>query len=144
MNEWELKRELELEELRQINLKNLREQEERERQKHGTLEGNLVALVLNLTAFVISLAFIIATTILKWIFYFIIFLRTRFFLKWNWYVKTEESAISLCATLLHTIFILPIIYLFKWWELWLVVGIVLLYYYYGSKNFKLKLVKTIV
>ncbi|WP_270963915.1 hypothetical protein [Campylobacter upsaliensis] len=81
MNEWELKRELELEELRQINLKNLREQEERERQKHGTLEGNLVALVLNLTAFVISLAFIIATTILKWIFYFIIFLRTRFFFK---------------------------------------------------------------
>ncbi|HEF3570938.1 TPA: hypothetical protein R9130_000847 [Campylobacter upsaliensis] len=132
MNEWELKRELELEELRQINLKNLREQEERERQKHGTLEGNLVALVLNLTAFVISLAFIIATTILKWIFYFIIFLRTRFFLKWNWYVKTEEAAISLCATLLHTIFILPIIYLFKWWELWLVVGIVLLYYYYGK------------
>ncbi|EAI8783773.1 hypothetical protein CVU14713_08035 [Campylobacter vulpis] len=132
MNEWELKRELELEELRQINLKNLREQEERERQKHGTLEGNLVALVLNLTAFAISLAFIIATTILKWIFYFIIFLRTRFFLKWNWYVKTEEAVISLCATLLHTIFILPIIYLFKWWELWLVVGIVLLYYYYGK------------
>lgn len=131
MNEWELKRELELEELRQINLKNLREQEERERQKHGTLEGNLVALVLNLTAFAISLAFIIATTILKWIFYFIIFLRTRFFLKWNWYVKTEEAVISLCATLLHTIFILPIIYLFKWWELWLV-GIVLLYYYYGK------------
>ncbi|EJA8517425.1 hypothetical protein MU007_000528 [Campylobacter upsaliensis] len=132
MNEWELKRELELEELRQINLKNLREQEERERQKHGTLEGNLVALVLNLTAFAISLAFIIATTILKWIFYFIIFLRTRFFLKWNWYVKTEEAVISLCATLLHTIFILPIIYLFKWWELWLVVGIVLLYYYYNN------------
>ncbi|EPO0095096.1 hypothetical protein ACT5EH_001387 [Campylobacter upsaliensis] len=132
MNEWELKRELELEELRQINLKNLREQEERERQKHGTLEGNLVALVLNLTAFAISLAFIIATTILKWIFYFIIFLRTRFFLKWNWYVKTEEAVISLCATLLHTIFILPVIYLFKWWELWLVVGIVLLYYYYGK------------
>ncbi|EAJ5118878.1 hypothetical protein ACRBLZ_001217 [Campylobacter upsaliensis] len=132
MNEWELERELELEELRQINLKNLREQEERERQKHGTLEGNLVALVLNLTAFAISLAFIIATTILKWIFYFIIFLRTRFFLKWNWYVKTEEAVISLCATLLHTIFILPIIYLFKWWELWLVVGIVLLYYYYGK------------
>lgn len=132
MNEWELKRELELEELRQINLKNLREQEKRERQKHGTLEGNLVALVLNLTAFAISLAFIIATTILKWIFYFIIFLRTRFFLKWNWYVKTEEAVISLCATLLHTIFILPIIYLFKWWELWLVVGIVLLYYYYGK------------
>ncbi|EAK0472140.1 hypothetical protein OQE27_001362 [Campylobacter upsaliensis] len=132
MNEWELKRELELEELRQINLKNLREQEERERQKHGTLEGNLVALVLNLTAFAISLAFIIATIILKWIFYFIIFLRTRFFLKWNWYVKTEEAVISLCATLLHTIFILPIIYLFKWWELWLVVGIVLLYYYYGK------------
>ncbi|EAI5357681.1 hypothetical protein BS377_05025 [Campylobacter upsaliensis] len=132
MNEWELKRELELEELRQINLKNLREQEERERQKHGTLEGNLVALVLNLTAFAISLAFIIATTILKWIFYFIIFLRTRFFLKWNWYVKTEEAVISLCATLLHTIFILPIIYLFKWWELWLVVGIVFLYYYYNN------------
>ncbi len=132
MNEWELERELELEELRQINLKNLREQEERERQKHGTLEGNLVALVLNLTAFAISLAFIIATTILKWIFYFIIFLRTRFFLKWNWYVKTEEAVISLCATLLHTIFILPIIYLFKWWELWLIVGIVLLYYYYGK------------
>ncbi|HEC1238065.1 TPA: hypothetical protein R0G39_001390 [Campylobacter upsaliensis] len=132
MNEWELERELELEELRQINLKNLREQEERERQKHGTLEGNLVALVLNLTAFAISLAFIIATTILKWIFYFIIFLRTRFFLKWNWYVKTEEAVISLCATFLHTIFILPIIYLFKWWELWLVVGIVLLYYYYGK------------
>ncbi|EPU7283137.1 hypothetical protein ACVY5A_001394 [Campylobacter upsaliensis] len=132
MNEWELERELELEELRQINLKNLREQEERERQKHGTLEGNLVALVLNLTAFAISLAFIIATTILKWIFYFIIFLRTRFFLKWNWYVKTEEAVISLCATLLHTIFILPIIYLFKWWELWLVVGIVFLYYYYNN------------
>ncbi|EOG8475245.1 hypothetical protein ACLI44_001090 [Campylobacter upsaliensis] len=132
MNEWELKRELELEELRQINLKNLREQEERERQKHGTLEGNLVALVLNLTAFAISLAFIIATIILKWIFYFIIFLRTRFFLKWNWYVKTEEAVISLCATLLHTIFILPIIYLFKWWELWLVVGIVFLYYYYNN------------
>lgn len=132
MNEWELERELELEELRQINLKNLREQEERERQKHGTLERNLVALVLNLTAFAISLAFIIATTILKWIFYFIIFLRTRFFLKWNWYVKTEEAVISLCATLLHTIFILPIIYLFKWWELWLIVGIVLLYYYYGK------------
>lgn len=132
MNEWELKRELELEELRQINLKNLREQEERERQKHGTLEGNLVALVLNLTAFAISLAFIIATTILKWIFYFIIFLRTRFFLKWNWYVKTEEAVISLCATLLHTIFILPIIYLFKWWELWLVIGSIFLSYYYGS------------
>lgn len=132
MNEWELKRELELEELRQINLKNLREQEERERQKHGTLEGNLVALVLNLTAFAISLAFIIATTILKWIFYFIIFLRTRFFLKWNWYVKTEEAVISLCATLLHTIFILPIIYLFKWWELWLVVGVICISYYYNN------------
>ncbi|ECL3871069.1 hypothetical protein FTH69_05340 [Campylobacter upsaliensis] len=132
MNEWELERELELEELRQINLKNLREQEERERQKHGTLEGNLVALVLNLTAFAISLAFIIATTILKWIFYFIIFLRTRFFLKWNWYVKTEEAVISLCATLLHTIFILPIIYLFKWWELWLVVGVICISYYYNN------------
>lgn len=106
MNEWELERELELEELRQINLKNLREQEERERQKHGTLEGNLVALVLNLTAFAISLAFIIATTILKWIFYFIIFLRTRFFLKWNWYVKTEGSCnIALCDTLTHDIYL---------------------------------------
>lgn len=136
MNEWELERELELEELRQINLKNLREQEERERQKHGTLEGNLVALVLNLTAFAISLAFVIATTILKWIFYFIIFLRTRFFLKWNWYVKAEKAVISACATicaaLLYTLFILPIIYLFKWWELWLVIGFIYLNYCYGK------------
>lgn len=105
---------------------------ERERQKHGTLESDSVALVLNLFIFAISFAFIIATTILKWIFYFIIFLRTRIFLKWNWYVKAEEAVISICATLLYMIFILPIIYLFKWWELWLVAGVICISHSYNN------------
>ncbi|ECP6303156.1 hypothetical protein ACRG4B_001539 [Campylobacter jejuni] len=132
MNEWELERELELERQRQINLQNLRREEEERKNKHGTLEGNLLEVVFNLIALAISLAFIITITILKWIFYFIIFLRAKFFIKWNWYVKTEKTIISICATLLYIIFILPIIYFFKWWELWLVIGSIYLNYCYGK------------
>jgi len=130
MDEWELERQ------RQINLQNLRREEEERRNKHGTLEGNLLEIIFNLIALAISLAFVIATTILKWIFYFIVFLRAKFFIKWNWYVKAEKAVISACATicaaLLYTLFILPIIYLFKWWELWLVIGFIYLNYCYGK------------
>lgn len=52
---------------------------ERERQKHGTLESDSVALVLNLFIFAISFAFIIATTILKWIFILLYFYALEFF-----------------------------------------------------------------
>ncbi|TKX28893.1 hypothetical protein [Campylobacter estrildidarum] len=129
-DEWELERQ------RQINLQNLRREEEERLKKHGTLEGTMLEIVFNLIALAISLAFIIVVTTLKWIFYFIVFLRAKFFIKWNWYVKVEKAVISACATicaaLLYTIFILPIIYLFKWWELWLVIGFIYLNYCYGK------------
>lgn len=136
MNKWELERELELEEQRQINLQNLRREEEERRNRNGTLEGNLLETIFNLIVFAINLVFIVVVTTLKWIFYFIVLLRSHLFLKWNWYVRTEKAVISacatICATLLYMIFILPIIYLFKWWELWLVIGSIFLSYYYGS------------
>lgn len=132
MSEWD---EL-LERQRQINLQNSRrEQEEREREyerKYGTLGENLFKIAWGL----IALGLIITLTLLKWIFFFIVFLRNNFFIKWNWYVKAEKAVISACATicaaLLYTIFILPIIYLFKWWELWLVIGFIYLNYCYGK------------
>lgn len=116
MNIWELERELESEELRQKNLQNLKREEAERQNKYGTLEGNLLEVVFKLIGLAISFAFIAAVAILKWIFFFVIFLRNRFFLKWNWYIKTEKAVISI----------------YKWWELWLVIGAVCLLYYYGN------------
>ncbi|EFR48713.1 hypothetical protein HCMG_00886 [Helicobacter canadensis MIT 98-5491] len=41
-----------------------------------------------------------------------------------------------CSALLYTIFILPIIYFFKWWELWLVIGFI--FYHITMEAFKNK------
>ncbi|WP_104721471.1 hypothetical protein [Helicobacter mesocricetorum] len=97
-----------LEELRQINNRRNQTRE----QDYGKLEGTLLGIVFNLFAFAIRIAFTIFFTILKWFFYFIIILRNKVLIKWNWYVKTEEI-----------IFTLP------WWELWLVIGAIWLSYY---------------
>ena len=110
MDEWELERQ------RQINLQNLRREEAERQNKYGTLEGDLLEAILKLIGLAISLTFIVVVAILKWTFFFVIFLRNRFFLKWNWYIKTEKAVISI----------------YKWWELWLVIGAVCLSYYYGG------------
>ena len=83
MDEWELERQ------RQINLQNLRREEAERQNKYGTLEGNLLEAIFKLIGLAISLTFIVVVAILKWTFFFVIFLRNRFFLKWNWYIKTE-------------------------------------------------------
>ncbi|MCX2683006.1 hypothetical protein OQH60_03910 [Campylobacter sp. MIT 21-1685] len=66
------------------------------------------------------------------IFVFVVFLRNRFFIRWNWYVKIESIVTTTLGILIYMIFVLPFILLFRWWELWLVAGAVLAYYYYGK------------
>ncbi|EKQ5604510.1 hypothetical protein P5Y76_001723 [Campylobacter coli] len=89
MDEWELERQ------RQINLQNLRREEAERQNKYGTLEGDLLEAIFKLIGLAISLTFIVVVAILKWTFFFVIFLRNRFFLKWNWYIKTEKAVISI-------------------------------------------------
>lgn len=124
----------------------LREQERQQRESSDAEARMVVGAVggiLGLFVYLIGLAFILAFYILKYLFIFIVFLRNKFFINWGWYVKTENAiyqcylwlkklVIKIFEIFLLITIILPIIYLIKWWELWLVMGVIYLSYFYGK------------
>ena len=124
----------------------LREQERQQRESsdaEARMVGGAVGGILGLFVYLIGLAFILAIYILKYLFIFIVFLRNKFFINWGWYVKTENAiyqcylwlkklVIKIFEIFLLITIILPIIYLIKWWELWLVMGVIYLSYFYGK------------
>ena len=117
--------------------RNFQKQQEKEQREAGI--GGIIGFFI----YLIGLAFIVLFFILKILFSFLVFLRNKFFIRWNWYVKIENAvyqglmwikkiAILGFGGFFYMVFILPFVLLFKWWELWLVVGAVLLYYCYGK------------
>lgn len=127
--------------------RNFQKQQEKEQREAGKAEaemiGGAIGGIIGFFIYLIGLAFIVLFFILKILFSFLVFLRNKFFIRWNWYVKIENAvyqglmwikkiAILGFGGFFYMVFILPFVLLFKWWELWLVVGAVLLYYCYGK------------
>ncbi|ARE81499.1 MULTISPECIES: hypothetical protein [Campylobacter] len=136
MSEWDTW----AEEQRQRNFQRVQqEQQKKSNQAEAEMIGGAIGVIIGAFFFLVGLAFAILVLCLKYFFLFLVFLRNKFFIHWNWYVKTEDVIYQgliwikkIVGIILAIIFILPFVILFKWWELWLVVGIVLLYYYYGK------------
>lgn len=128
------------EEQRQRNFfRTQQEQQRKANQAEAEMIAGLIGVIIGGFFFLVGLAFTILTFALKYFFVFLKYLRNRFFIHWNWYVKTEDAIYQgliwikkIIGIILAIIFILPFVILFKWWELWLVVGVVFLYYYYGK------------
>lgn len=93
--------------------------------------GGIIGLFFSL----ISLALVIIIFILKYLFIFLVFLRNRFFIRWNWYVKTE-NAIRKCLFFIREAIIwiiaLPFIILIRHFDLCVVAGAISLSYLYGK------------
>ena len=140
MNEWDSW----AEQQRQRNFQ--REQEElqvKANKMEADMVGGAVGGIIGLFFWLLGLVFVVLFFILKIVFSLLIFLRNRFFIHWNWYAKTENAiyqglvwikkiTITILGMLIYAVFVLPFILLFRWWELWVIVGAVLIYYYYGK------------
>jgi|GEM_PF-5952228 len=140
MTEWDIW----AEQQRQRNFQRQQQKEQMEANRsEAEMVGGAVGGIFGLFFWLLGLILVALFFILKIVFSFLIFLRNRFFVRWGWYVKMENTiyqglvwikkiTTTILGMLIYAVFVLPFILLFKWWELWVIVGVVLIYYYYGK------------
>lgn len=132
------------------NLRRMQEEEQKKQLEREPVEITMLVGIFNLIGKLIkflfsclTLVFVALFFIIKYCFIFLVFLRNKFFIHWNWYVKIENAvhkvllwikkAIEIFLGLLFfAILFFPLIILFKYFDLWLVVGAAFLYYHYGK------------
>lgn len=133
MNEWEIwgeeQRQRNFAKEQQRLLEEARKADAKVLDGIGAATGGAVGGIIGLFFTLVSFALIILFFILKYLFIFLIFLRNRFFIKWNWYAKTE-NAIKKCLLFIQAVIIwiiaLPFVILFRHFDLCIVIGVVLL------------------
>ncbi|NDJ28046.1 hypothetical protein DMB95_09345 [Campylobacter sp. MIT 12-8780] len=112
--------------IREENNRSIEQQNKKDMDFSGEAVGGLAGCLIGLLGIILAIIFYI----LKYVFIFIVFLRNRFFIKWNWYVKLENFTCFIINIIKISLSLCLFFIFYTFYKLWVIMVSAYIYFVY--------------